>query len=67
MTALSKIYDCLFGCLHAHTTKPITRRMAPLEPLRTYVVCLDCGHEIDYDLTRMCLVPGRGGKGKDAA
>lgn len=67
MTVLNRLLGYLFGCTHADISKPITRRLAPTEPLRTYVVCTDCGREIDYDLTQMCLVPERAGKDKDAA
>lgn len=50
----------LFGCSHQRTTFPITRGRKSLGPHaaaascnRTYVVCLDCGKEFDYDWRAM--------------
>ena len=51
--------DSLFGCSHQRTTFPITRgrklvgaHIAAARN-RTYVVCLDCGQEFDYDWQSM--------------
>jgi hypothetical protein len=54
-TMLRRLVDYLFFCTHSNTGMPITRRMVERGPLRTYVVCMDCGQEIDYDLERMRL------------
>jgi hypothetical protein len=52
------LIDSLFGCSHQHTTFPITRgRKLPGAQIaassRTYVVCLDCGREFDYNWQSM--------------
>ena len=41
-------------CLHLHRTFPISPRSGPRAG-QTYVVCLDCGEEREYDWERMCL------------
>jgi hypothetical protein len=51
------LLNSLFGCSHRRTTFPLTpmRRGAGFTPApgaarhSTYVVCLDCGKEFDYD------------------
>jgi hypothetical protein len=51
----------MFGCSHKRTTFPITLRskissgVAPVGAARkaTYVVCLDCGREFDYNWKEM--------------
>jgi hypothetical protein len=50
----NSLLNAMFGCSHRKTTFPITparrAQMAPDSPRRgTYVVCLDCGKEFDYD------------------
>jgi hypothetical protein len=50
----SSLLNAMFGCSHRRTTFPITparRTPLPGESARrgTYVVCLDCGREFDYD------------------
>ncbi len=43
----------IFGCPHTRTTFPRCRKDAtgqPQAPLQHYVVCLDCGREIDHTL-----------------
>ena len=54
------LIDSLFGCSHQRTTFPITRGRKSLGPHagaaacnRTYVVCLECGKEFDYDWRSM--------------
>ena len=49
----NRLMELLFGCWHAHTSKPITLRANVAGPLATYVVCLDCGKEFEYDWNRM--------------
>ena len=44
----------LFRCSHSRTTFPITRKRSAASAInRTYVVCLDCGKEFDYDWKAM--------------
>jgi hypothetical protein len=51
--------NSLFGCAHQRTTFPMTpgRRSGlsdkPETRSRTYVACLDCGREFDYDWKAM--------------
>ena len=44
---MSWLLNLLFPCGHKRTTFPLTRSR------RTYVVCLDCGAEFDYDWRNM--------------
>lgn len=39
----------LFGCSHRRTTFPLTKK-------RTYVVCLECGREFQYDWQKMRIM-----------
>jgi hypothetical protein len=57
---LTSVINALFGCAHRKTTFPLTpgRRSGystdSLETrAKTYVVCLDCGREFDYDWKTM--------------
>lgn len=44
----------LFGCSHARTTFPLTPgRKGASTRSGTYVVCLDCGREFNYDWSEM--------------
>jgi len=45
------VLDAMFGCRHNRTSFPLT----PKGPARrtTYVTCLDCGRELDYDWREM--------------
>lgn len=47
------LLSSIFGCAHNRTTFPLTpsRRTQMTEGSRsgTYVVCLDCGKEFDYN------------------
>ena len=46
------IMNTLFSCSHPRTTFPLTpvrRGAATGGGSRTYVVCLDCGREFDYN------------------
>ena len=49
----NSLIDSIFGCSHRRTTFPITpaRSSRPSEEVRrgTYIVCLDCGKEFDYN------------------
>jgi hypothetical protein len=44
---MSWLFDRLLGCRHHRTTFPMTARG------RTYVCCLDCGREFDYNWQTM--------------
>ena len=67
---LQSILNTLFGCSHRRTTFPLTplRKaggfVAPGVPRHgTYVTCLDCGKELDYNWEEMRVgkpVSGRG-------
>jgi len=53
-----KMWDVLFGCSHKRYTFPITvrhgqRRLDCPSIRGTYVVCLDCGKEFEYDWRSM--------------
>jgi hypothetical protein len=47
---LKSLFNLLFRCSHRRTTFPITESTGAK---RTYVVCLDCGSELDYDWIHM--------------
>jgi len=56
---IASLLDSIFGCSHKRTTFPITpsRRSQLTDGVRkrTYVCCLDCGKELDYDWKEMRL------------
>jgi hypothetical protein len=49
---LQLLLDSLFGCSHQKTTFPLT---IPRKNARsgTYVTCLECGKELDYNWEEM--------------
>ena len=54
----SKVMDVVFGCRHSRYSFPITiragsRRAKGASRTGTYVVCLDCGREFNYDWQEM--------------
>ena len=53
----NSLLNTIFGCAHNRTTFPITpsRRSKVSEGMRngTYIVCLDCGKEFDYNWKEM--------------
>lgn len=61
------LFQVLFGCSHSNYSRVFTRRRertrAKLNEPPTftakasYVVCLDCGLERNYDLEKMRIVP----------
>ena len=55
---LGSILKSLFRCSHPRTTFPMTpaRRTGVS---RTYVTCLDCGQEFNYDWKSMQIVEPR--------
>lgn len=53
---MSSLLNVLFGCSHRRTTFPLTpaRKVGKSTGRNaTYVVCLDCGKEFDYDWQEM--------------
>lgn len=58
---MSNLFDALFGCWHLHYSFPITMRVISrpthaTAPIGTYVVCLECGKELQYDWDEMKVV-----------
>jgi hypothetical protein len=48
------LLNLLFGCRHKRLTRPMTPGIKSVEQdHRTYVVCLDCGTQLAYDLNEM--------------
>ena len=53
---IKSLLSTIFGCPHNRTTFPLTpNRKSLTEGARrgTYVVCLDCGREFDYNWKEM--------------
>jgi hypothetical protein len=51
---VSRLWDLLFGCPHKHLSRPVTPSHKPGSPQpETYVVCLDCGKHLAYDMKKM--------------
>ncbi len=50
---LCAIFHCLFDCHHSELSRVFTIKH------RTYQVCLACGQELDYSLSRMHSLPPR--------
>jgi len=50
---LSALLNALFGCSHRRTSFPITTARKSGKNRATYVVCLDCGTEFEYDWREM--------------
>jgi hypothetical protein len=54
---INLLFRTIFGCAHHRTTFPLTpsRKSIPADGVRkgTYVVCLDCGGEFDYNWKEM--------------
>lgn len=47
---MAEIMDVLFGCWHSNYSFPLIVRKGSKD---TYVVCLDCGKEFEYDWKAM--------------
>ena len=60
---ISNLIDSLFGCSHQRITFPITIKASQHAhaggSTGTYVVCLDCGGEFEYDWKAMKVVGRR--------
>jgi DNA-directed RNA polymerase subunit RPC12/RpoP len=51
---IDSVLNLLFRCSHRRITRPITPVMKSGEPHgQTYVVCLDCGKQFEYDTREM--------------
>ena len=53
---MNTLLNAIFGCSHRRTTFPLTpaRKVGKATGRNaTYVVCLDCGKEFDYDWQEM--------------
>ena len=52
---INSLLNTFFRCSHRKTTFPLTpaRKVVKLSCNGTYVVCLDCGKEFDYDWQEM--------------
>ena len=58
------LFDMVFGCSHKRCSFPITvrgklRRSPAASITGTYVVCLDCGGEFEYDWKEMKILGRR--------
>ena len=57
---ITKLMELLFGCSHANYGFPITRKSGRFRRgsavKRTYVVCLDCAQELQYDWEEMRVI-----------
>jgi hypothetical protein len=62
---INSLIDTIFGCAHKRTTFPLTpsRKSTVSEGARssTYIVCLNCGKEFDYNWKEMRIVSPAGG------
>ncbi len=51
---INRLFDLLFRCPHKRLSRPLTLPSKPGEPKgETYVVCLDCGKHLAYDMKTM--------------
>ena len=54
---MNSLLSTIFGCSHNRTTFPLTpsrkSRLADGARSGTYIVCLDCGKEFDYNWKEM--------------
>ena len=51
----NRLFELLFGCSHKRLSRPVTPARHSPGPRDTYVVCLDCGKKLAYDLETMTL------------
>lgn len=57
ITGLMKnIIDFIFGCSHSNTSRVFTLLLRGRWQKRSYIVCLDCGREFEYDLENMRVI-----------
>jgi len=51
---IDTLLNLLFRCSHKHLTRPVAPITKAGQPhSQSYVVCLDCGKQFEYDLTEM--------------
>ena len=51
---IDSILNLLYGCRHRQVTRPITPAHKPgAQSGATYVACLDCGRQFQYDVENM--------------
>jgi hypothetical protein len=51
---MASLINYLFGCSHERTTFPMrTKSSTDTNRQGTYIVCLDCGKEFDYNWKEM--------------
>jgi hypothetical protein len=50
---IKTMIDMLFGCRHKRLTRPITPVNKAKQTAMTYVACLDCGRQFNYDASKM--------------
>lgn len=51
---IDNLLNLLFRCSHRRLTRPVAPITKPGEPhSQSYVVCLDCGKQFEYDLSQM--------------
>ena len=51
---INRLVDLLFRCQHRRLSRPLTLPSKPGDPKgQTYVVCLDCGKHLSYDMNSM--------------
>ena len=51
---ISEVLNLLFGCRHKRLTRPITPVHKPgTGSIGTYVACLECGKQFQYDAENM--------------
>ena len=51
---IDSMLNLLFRCRHGRITRPISpSSKSAVRQTGTYVVCLDCGKQFDYDLAKM--------------
>lgn len=54
---VDNLLNAMFGCSHKRTTFPLTLNG---NRKRTYVVCLECGKEFNYNWTEMHMFQNSG-------
>lgn len=54
---IKTMIDMLFGCRHKRLTRPITPVNKAKQTAMTYVACLDCGRQFNYDVGKMQMGP----------
>jgi hypothetical protein len=53
---IDSVVNLLFRCRHRRLTRPVSPASKDVKVHGdAYVVCLDCGKQFSYDLTKMCI------------